>query len=373
MKKIITFLSLIVFTCLIYANTAYQISGSVRQPSLNILKVSYFDPTQPYSQPIIFNLDITIPAQDASDTDRQADYDLNIDLYWNGNLLTCTTLNPIESPSPSNQYDSHFIVTNRDLITSEDNRFFEAESNFSFDDIMENNSQFEDFLLETGLFPDGQYRIEIALEPKNSLYQGDSTIITFSVRGIQSVRVISPGVLPGSANIPIENKPIIFNWNASGFNNLYVIEIKEFDQAYELDPSNIEYNGRIVEQEQVSNISVYTPQYNFQENKYYAWRAKVKYIGEETLNQSEYDQYLASSYYVFQFGCSPSVEVINAYQEELENNLMNLNIAEINALLEAGYLPKDGILLNGKKYYGKEAVDKIRELYSTYDIEISVE
>ncbi len=373
MKKTIVFLLFLLVTASIFANNTYMVSGSTSQSTLNILKVSYFDPSQPYSQPILFNLNISIPPQADNDASDQAEYDVNIDLFWNGNLLTGTSLRPIDGFSPANQFNSSFNVTNRDLITSESNRFFEAESDFSFDDVMENNSQFEDFLLETGRFPDGQYRIEIEIVPDNSLYQGASTVVSFAVRGIQSVRLISPGHVVGATNIPLISKPIIFNWNTSGFNNSYVVEIKEFDQEYELDPSNIEYNGRLVEEEWVNNMSVYNPTYNFQENKFYAWRVKVKYIGEESLNQAGHDQYIASSYNVFQFTCAPSEKVPNAFQEQLESNLLNLNIAEINVLLNAGYLPKDGIQINGKTVYGKEAVDRIRELFSTYEIEVSVE
>ncbi len=373
MKKNLIFLLLFVLTTTIFAETAYLVTGSSTQSNLNILKVSYFDPSQPYSQPILFNLNITTPDKAPDDVSDRAEYDLNIKLFWNGNELTGTSLSPIEGFSQANQFSTSFNVTNRDVITSNDNRFFEADNNFSFDDVMENNSQFEDFLLETGRFPDGQYRIEIELVPENPLYQGDSTIISFSVRGIQSVRIISPGVLAGSTNIPLLAKPIIFNWTSSGYNNAYVIQIKEFDQPYELDPSNLEFNGRVVEEEWVNNMTVYNPSYNFQEGKYYAWKAKVKYIGEESLNQEDFDQYLSSSYHVFQFACAPTSEVPNAFQEELENNLLNLNIAEITALLESGYLPKDGIQLNGKTIYGKEAVDRIRDLFSTFEIEVSVE
>ncbi len=374
MKRIIVFLLFFVFITTIFANNAYVVRLSCTQPVLNILKVSYFDPAEPYSQPTLFCLTTTIPPQHENDSNDFASYELSVDFFWNGDRLTGTTLNPVDYPSLSNEFGRLFSVTNRDLITSTDNNFFEADGGFSFDDIIDSNPKFKDFVLETGRFPDGNYRIDIALTPEDEgLYQGDQASVSFSVRGIQSVRVISPGVTVGSTNIPTKFQPIIFNWTTSGFNNNFIIEIKEFDQIYELDPTNIEYNGRVVESQEVYNNTIYNPTFAFQEDKYYAWRAKVKFVGEESLNQEGYEQYLASSYHVFKFGCAPNVDIPNPFQEELFNNLLNLNIAEINALIEAGYFPKDGIQLNGQTIYGKEAVDKLRALFMTYDIEVSVE
>ncbi|MBI9032149.1 hypothetical protein JEZ13_09145 [bacterium] len=368
MKRIIVFLLFVVFTSLIFANNAYDLQFTCTQPILNVLKVSYFDPAAPFSQPIILCLRIDLPD---GLTNATADYELEVDFFWNSGRLTGTTLTPVDNIINPN--GTFINVTNQHLITASTNNYFEADGSFSFDDIVDSNSQFKDFVLETGKFPDGEYRIDITLIPRSSGYIGDNGSITFQVRGIQSVRVISPGVIAGAANIPIIFKPIIFNWNTSGRDNNFVIEIKEFDQVYELDPSNIEFNGRLVEQEEVTNNTIYTPYYTFQESKYYAWRAKVKFIGEETLNLNDHEQYISSNYHVFQFGCAPNVNVPNAFQEELLNNLQNLNIAEINSLLDAGYFPKDGITLNGKTYYGKEAVDKLRELFMTYTIEVSIE
>lgn len=374
MKKFIVFILFFILTATMFASDAYKVELRSTQPTLNILKVSYFDPAQPYSQPILFTLKTTIPSKHSSDPTERAGYEIVIGFKWNDNPLTGTTLKPVDYVSQSNKFDSEFTVTNRDLITGSSNKYFEADGGFSFDDILDSNPQFKDFVLETGRFPDGNYTIDITLTPDNtSLYQGDDTSVSFSVRGIQSVRLISPGVLAGSSNIPIIFKPIIMNWTTSGFENDFVVEIKEFDQPYELESANIEYNGRIVEQEEIKNQSIYMPTYSFQENKYYAWRAKVKFIGEETLNQIDHEQFIASNYNVFKFGCGPTVNVPNAFQEQFLDNLKNLNIAEINALLEAGYFPKDGINLNGKTYYGREAAEMIRDLFMTYTIEVSVE
>lgn len=374
MKKTLVFLLFLIFTTTIFANNAYDINLSCTQPTLNILKVSYFDPAEPYSQPTLFCLTTTIPSRHLNDGNILATYQLNIDFFWNGNRLSGTNLEPVLNQSISNEFGRAFSVTNRDLITSSDNNYFEADGNFSFEDIMDSNSQFKDFVLETGRLPDGNYRIDITLTPEDeTLYDGDQASVSFSVRGIQSVRVISPGVIAGSTDIPTLFHPVIFNWTTSGFENDFVVEIKEFDQPYELDPSNIEFSGRLVEREDININTIYNPMYIFQEGKYYAWRAKVKFAGEESLNQDGYEQYLASNFYVFQFGCAPATDVPNAFQAELLKSLQNLNIAEINSLLEEGYSPKDGIHLNGKTYYGKEAVDKLRALFMTYSIEVSVE
>ncbi len=374
MKRIIVFFLFFVFIAVIFANNAYDVRLSCTQPILNILKVSYFDPAEPYSQPTLFCLTTTIPPKHDNDNNEYASYQLEINFFWNGSRLTGTTLEPVDYSSVSNEFNRMFTVTNRDLITSSDNNYFEADGNFSFEDIIDSNSQFKDFILETGRFPDGNYRIDITLTPTDTnLYDGDEASVNFSVRGIQSVRIISPGVSAGSTNIPTIFKPVIFNWTTSGYNNDFVVEIKEFDHVYELDPSNIEYNGRVVELEEISKNTIYNPSYSFQDNKYYAWRAKVRFIGEESLNQDDYEQFISSQYSVFAFGDAPNVEVPNAFEAELLNSLQNLNIVEINTLLEAGYLPKDGIELNGKTYYGKEVIDMLRELFMTYTIEVSVE
>jgi hypothetical protein len=374
MKRILVFSLLFIVSATLFANNPYSITLTPTQPVLNILKVSYFDPAESYSQPILFNLRTTIPAKHEQDMAEKADYTLHIDFFWNGNPLSGTTLEPVDYPSISNDFGKTFLVTNRDVITSEDNRFYEADGDFSFDDIMDNNSQFKDFVLETGRLPDGNYRINIALVPKDiTLYDGDNTSMNFSVRGIQSVRLISPGVFAGSADIPTIFNPIILNWTTSGFNNNFVVEIKEFDQPYELDPSNIENNGRVVELEEISHLTVYNPTYSFLDSKYYAWRVKVNFVGEESLNQEGHEQFLASNYNVFAFSCAPNTDVPNAFQAEFLQSLKGLNIPEINSLLEEGYLPKDGIQLNGQIHYGKDAVNKLRKLFMTYTIDVSVE
>lgn len=374
MKRIIVVLVFLIITLCIMAQNAFELSLNYPHPILNILKATYLDPNQPSSQPILFSLKINIPPKHSDDEAERADYDLDVDFFWNGRELTGTTLEPAQGHSESTQFGRFFFVTNQDVITSTSNRYFEADGGFSFEDILDSNAQFKDFVLETGRLPDGDYEIRVTLIPENpTLYTGDVTSKSFSVRGIQSVRLLSPGVLAGSANIPSITQPIVFNWNTSGFNNNFSIEIKEFDQAYELDPSNIEFNGRTVERTEIASQTIYTPTYNFQENKYYAWRARVLFVGEETLNQYNHNQYLSSNYNVFKFACGPSVDVENAFQEEFLSNIKNLNIAEINALLEAGFLPQDGINLNGKTYYGKEAVDMVKDLFMTYTIEVSVE
>ncbi|MFA7056077.1 MAG: hypothetical protein WC155_00770 [Candidatus Cloacimonadales bacterium] len=368
-RNILLFLFLIIALTLFGSNN-YVMDLTCTQPTLNILKANYFDPSLPYSQPILFNLSIQNPSKLSGDSNSELHYSLEVEFFWNNSRLTDTTLEPLNLASV---YGKKINLTNRDIITRDDNNYFEVIGKFSFDDIMDGNSQLKDFIMDTGRFPDGEYRIDIRLIAEGN-YVGTSKSALFTVRNIQNVRLISPGVPAGSSRIPNQCKPIIYNWTSSGFNNKYVIEIKEFDEIYELDPSNIEYNGRTVAEEDVQSRSVYISDYNYQTNKYYAWRAKVKYIGEETLNLGDtHNQFKTSSYNVFKFSGEATTEVTDVFQEEFQNTLLNLNIAEITALFEQGYFPKDGIELNGKKHYGKDAIDKIRELFSTYDIEVSVE
>jgi hypothetical protein len=134
MKRIIVFSLFLVFTATMMAQSTYQVSINYPQDKLNVLKVSYLDPDQPYSQPILFRLKITPPE---GVTLESAAYTLKIEFLWNNGSLTTTTLTPIEVGP--NTYGSNFSFTNRDLITSTSNRFFEADSGFSFDDIIFKN------------------------------------------------------------------------------------------------------------------------------------------------------------------------------------------------------------------------------------------
>lgn len=370
MKKVLLLFLSILVTLTLFGNSNYTMELTCTQPTLNILKANYFDPSLPYSQPILFNLAISNPPKNSQDSNTKLNYELKVVFYWNGNLLTETSLEPI---GVARSYGQQIRVTNRQVVTNIDNNYFEVIGDFSFDDIMDGNAQLKSFILDTGRFPDGEYRVALELIPEGN-YIGTSNSVSFTVRGIHNVRLVSPGVPAGFSEIPNQCKPIIYNWSSPGFNNKYVIEIKEYDEAYELDPSNIEFTGRVVVEEDVQNRSVYVSDYNYQTNMYYAWRAKVKYIGEETLNLGvTHNQYIASSYNVFRFSAEPTTDITNIFQEDFENTLLNLNIPEITALLQQGYLPKDGIHFNGKEVYGKEAIDKLRELFSVFDIEVSAE
>lgn len=369
MKRDIVLLLLLIFTFSLFGNN-YSMELTCTQPVLNILKANYFDPSEPYSQPNLFNLAIRNPNKAFNDSNTELSYALNVEFFWNSNFLTDVVLKP---KGVATVYGQQIRVTNREVISNLHNNYFKVEGSFSFDDIIDNSTQLKDFVIDTGRFPDGAYRISMELIPDNPIYQGTSASVTFTVRGIQNVRLISPGVQAGSTNIPKLNQPIIFNWSSSGINNSYVVEIKEFDEAHELNPSNIEYSGRVVVEEDVTNRSVYVSDYNFQPNMYYAWRAKVRYMGEESLNLDNHQQFKASNYFVFKFSSEPTTEISNPFLDELHQTLLNLNIPEITSLFEEGYLPKYSIELNGRVFYGREAIDKLRELFTIYNIEVSVE
>lgn len=369
MKRYIVLLLFFILTLSLFGNN-YIMDLRCTQPVLNILKANYFDPSEPYSQPNLFNLTITNPAQSSNDYNDELEYELKVSIFWNSSLLTETALEP---KSLATIYGKKIRVTNREVISNLGNNYFDVIGDFSFEDIIDNNPQLKDFIMDTGRFPDGAYRIAIELVPDNPSYQGTSASVTFTVRGIQNVTLISPGVRAGSTNIPKLNQPIIFNWSSSGVNNSYVIEIKEFDEADELNPSNIEYSGRVVVEENVAIRSVYVSNYNFQPDMYYAWRAKVRYVGEESLNLDNHLQFKASNHFVFKFSSEPTTEISNPFLDELHQTLLKLNIPEITSLFEEGYLPKQAITLNGELYSGKEAIDKLRELFMIYNIEVSVE
>ncbi len=371
MRKYVLLFIVLLLSVTINAQDSFDINIASTRPILNEFKISYVDPASPQAQPYLFYMDIEVPAYNEENF-MDAPYHLNLSFWWNDHEIFDTKLVPINAAlSPSNS----FRVFNKDLITSVGSTFFEFApgEDISLEEIINNSPELEDFVLETGRFPDGTYRFDVELVANIENLSNKSSSTSFLVQSIQNVHLINPGIGNTSYDIPIVTEPITFNWNSAGIDNKYQIEIREYDELYEFQNDNAEINGRIVVKDNIEKIRFYQADYNFKDEKYYGWRINVSFTDEMSLNLDSDKQALHSEFKFFQYKSSQGNPVSNVFIDDFLEALKQLDNDEINAILKSGYLPKGGLELNGQYYYGKQALDLIKDLKDIDILDTSIE
>ena len=371
MKKLLLFLFMMLLMVHLVADDSFDISmnGIAYYSSF---KINYVDPGAPLNQPTLFMMTFKTPEQDDSDTASELDYQIELSFSWNGADIFKTILVPL---GLAREFGSTIHITNRDLITSLGSPYFEFApgEGISLNSIIENNSQLNDLILETGSFPDGRYTFNAKVKGQNSAYTASEKSYSFSVTNTTSLYLIRPGTRAGSAEIRNLADPLVFNWSCNSANPEYVIEIKEFDEKSDLTVDNIENNGRVFFEDTIHYANSFQQSLPYNEGKYYSWRVGVKLFDDNFLNNNNITKYKYSQYYVFRYSTSQENTVFNPFHDDLIKALYELDYDDVTALLESGYEPVDGIEIDGKFYFGKEAIQLIKQLLEVNSIDVSVE
>lgn len=360
MKKSI---SVIIFLCLIGivgATNYWNIDINASKAIINEFNPNFINPNLPEGQPILFTGSLSIKTS----VDTGSEYEIQLAMLWNNIEVFDTILIPNETTV--NNSPRLILFNNHDLINSNSSRYFRYKSGNELDihSILYRVSEINDFVKEHGRFPDGNYRFIIAIKSNGALVDSDECF--FIVRGNQEIKLLYPGE-------PLIDEEIVdvsdiqrFQWNTSPQNSEFTIEIREYDEQYELNPSSIAYNGRRVEYVDLDRHSptIYQADYNFIDGKYYAWRVISR------LESIERDNNM-SQFNVFRYNSLANIQQNNLHNKKMINVLYNLNIREITNLLNSGFNIEDGIEVDGLTYRGDSAVKKLQDLYFFDIIELS--
>jgi hypothetical protein len=338
--------------------------------SVNSFSTASFDPSTPWTQPIITTLNI----QNTSSQDFKI-Y-LRVEIYWSGvstplvnaNYLSKEVL-PAGAMFPS--------LTNQDLITNQASGPFNqvGSINFSLDEIVEQSTVLKNAVL-AGYFPDGSLSIKIYVQPEDEGYQNWSgasvATFTINVRNAGVIHLINPGVRVGG-NPTLESAiPISFIWNAvgTGFNQ-YMLTIKEFPPNMPPTQNNVDVMGTVFHQQAIEEgVGSFADFLPFNDGYYYAWRIYTSFYSETnpSLRNEDRQNTLSSDWYVFKYASDSSV-IQNA--NEIQAILNMLNNISLQNLYNDGYLPTGTVIYNGRSYTGQDAVDLVETLLGK-ELEIRV-
>ena len=240
MKKFI-FLIFAFITLSIFAQSGIELNFTpVAGEYFNIFYPLYLNPDEPEKQPEIFSATLT------NDTDETIFYYLKFWMSWRGNDLLpegckITPVNEELAPHPS--VNSSVTITNRDIITNATGNF---DVECEVDDILSNNTEFEDLLLQTGRFPDGEYLFKLqAFDSNTDEELTEAKTVTITVTTPSPISLITPGNPLGMEPSEIFDLYPNFVW----YSNLAEYTIKIFELN--------EQTGNVQTDEDIENLAPY--------------------------------------------------------------------------------------------------------------------
>lgn len=331
MKKIF-FLILLLCFYLVCQAQLLQLSLTGRS-FYNSMKASAIDVDFPNNQPVIFRLLIS----NQYNAQLSEAY-IHFQLHWNDNVIIEESISKFRENAISNLNLSIPInISNRDLIRNEGSDFlYKAEPSLSLSDFL-NNRHFKDSILNTGLFPDGDYRFVMVIKDQFGIPLSNSDAFVMSIKNIYNLSLISPGVQVGSDISEVSATPVLFLWSSSliNENNLFKITIREFAQVSTININNIEDSGRLFFEIDNLRAPIFNQILPFIEGNYYAWKVSTNL----TTEQVDFDilNDFSSPWNVFKF-VTHSPQAPNPYQNVIDY-LQSLQHPFLNQILADGYVP----------------------------------
>ncbi|MCD4828297.1 MAG: hypothetical protein K8R90_02550 [Candidatus Cloacimonetes bacterium] len=330
MKKVSLLLMLLVAVGVL---TALSLTLSPSPELYNLFYASYVDPTDPMAQPILFHATFN------NDTGSSFMYELSIDFTWNGNYLMDDAIATAENPLAIGTTS----FTSRDII-AEDNDDF--NSNITFDGILADNPDFEDAILNTGRFPDGNYTINIVLNEigGNRTAQGS---LVFNVVSPISIQLLYPGTEIGSDVMPYLEMFPNFIW-ASNLQG-YTFLLWEMEGVINATAEDIENMTPLVECECTSATTLpYPPGApTLEMGKTYAWQIYGGLLSPA--DRSGTSNILRSPVFVFRVANPDDNEVYNQILANFLNNIEGADLSEVYELLSQGFTPTGELTYMGQE------------------------
>ncbi|PID28841.1 MAG: hypothetical protein CSB55_03565 [Candidatus Cloacimonadota bacterium] len=193
MKKL---LIIVVLTVAFVLNAQDRIRLTVEkgpQPLFTYFYASSMDPDNPGGQIELFRVRMNAVSEPVPGDE----YSLRMKLIWSGSdtpLIDLDNIRPAENGAAFPLTEEGVMIKSSDIITNKFSDLF--YSGINFDEIMESNSDFEDIILESGMYPDGDYVIEISAYDNDS-GQTVSNVIVFNFKIVNqsAISLVSPGRL----------------------------------------------------------------------------------------------------------------------------------------------------------------------------------
>lgn len=325
MKKLTISLLLILFVG--YAFCQSEINLQVTTPAgsnFNFLYPTHFDPDNPSLQPELFKLKLQ------NTQDESQNCVIRFNMSWRGEMLVDEAYigkvnDFIEIPAGNT-----IIISSKQVITNTPTVY---ASDVSWSDMLDESQEFEDIILDSGKFPDGEYYFEFEVLDEvdgNALSEMQSASIT--IKSPVPIKLITPGSPIGLGASLINDLNPYFAW----FSNFPQYTIKIYELEGEVDaPDQIENIKDPYFETQCNKTSFsYPASANpLSYGKTYAWQVTAKLISPTGSSEDIYE----SRFYVF--------EISNQGGQESDNNIL-INIlkqtnvegaGEVISLLQNGY------------------------------------
>jgi len=337
MKKLLLFFMIMCFSGMLYGQLTVRLDVN----SFDIVYPSAFDKDDPAGQPIIFTLDIL----NMSGGDLQCKMAISLYAPAYGDLLTeadglIKTYDGIPGNTES-QYLAfapmqNYALSNRSIINNN------VKIEGSWNDVLSNIPDFEDFVMANGYFPSGTYTFTFYLYDLQ-MVEIEHSSATMNISNDMQVNLLAPGTEVTSGQsidmlLPLSDNTPTFAWQSSA--TWYELKL------WELDPSI--YQSVIIDDlpDPLVVLKDLPQQYyqydsslpELQDEYIYIWNV----IGDFTSTLGMED--VSSEYYGFKFQASGN----GGGDPNVENLIINL--AAIG-LLDPGQLgnfsPTGQIYVNG--------------------------
>jgi hypothetical protein len=336
MKKLVFVLFVMACIGMVYADMPISISITPENAIYNYLYPSNFNPDEPQSQPILFNINITNHSQEP------LNYEFSFRFLWAGNtLIDNVVIRPVNN-EPINP-GQNIMLNNRDIFSSQGSFF--TSVGYNFDDFLSENPDFEDIVLSTGLLPDGQYICYIkAFEygSENTVDDNENELsalktFSFTINIPISISLISPGNPLSFGPEQIQNYHPQFIW-LSNLSN-YHLKIYEIDGSIPPADEIEQYQPYFEMENLTSNVLAYPNDAPpLVDNQIYAWQV----YAEVSNPAGSSDPTMKSPIYLFQ----PSItsQQTSATNQALINFLQQMSgedLSDLIDLLQSGYYPEN--------------------------------
>jgi len=355
MKAIASILLVMMLGIMLYAveePLEITLSG---QSFFNVLRVSSFDTKAPGNQPVFFR----IVVKNKENNDFNDAY-LRFTLAHNGTEL----VNSRAKYKPTIAGKQTFVLTNRDIFVENETAIFgKPDPKISAIDIMDKIPDVKDVVLNTGLFPDGDYKFTLRFENRNNKIISNEVSLNIKVKNPSGIFLVRPGGPAGKTPPTVSDQPITFIWssNLAGMkDSKFQFVLKEFDDSSMMTPGFIETGGRVIVNEKDLDVPFYSKYIPLKDGRFYAWQVSTKIIDPAAGRYSKSDE-INSPFNVFQYvehgqtDDSGNIAAVNDF-------LKGLGIPAIMQLLGDGYTPTGVIEYNGVFYSGNDAEALLREL-----------
>jgi hypothetical protein len=367
----VVFMLIVVWVQIFAQNPDISVSFNPADVYVNTFRTASFDPETPWTQPIMTNLQI------ANMSENAFRFYMKVEIYWSGEtdpLVQATYISAGELSGGSEFYP----LTNQDIITNQASAYFDriGSIDFSLDEIISRNALLKSAVL-AGYFPDGVICIRVLVQPQidGHVSWTDASVANFCihVRTTGCINLIGPGAPLHRYPVTVADNPVSFLWNSldTGYNN-YVLTIREYPQNKPPDADAIGLTGSVFYQGTVSGYE-FSELLPFKPDNYYAWCVSAWHYNEQfpAGSSSQWSDgnegEVSSVWNVFRFVEERESDL---WSERLALAIAQINDPQLKKLIQGGFMPLDGIVYQGRKLYGQDALNQLGLLGETFKVRI---